>query len=431
MFWKKEDTHEFKPEIIEIEEKAVSPIGRFILWIIILSFFFLVGWLFFAKIDVVVSAKGVVVPEEEIKVVQPLDSGVVSKILVKPGDFVEEGQPLIELDPAITEPELSLIEKKIEQIKIINERLSALIYEKPFYVKRESNQFYLLQKMLYGKTLNAYRSKINSLLSKRKEIQKNIERIDIEIKTNTDLLNTLIKEKEKLYIVKDIIPQKEIEDLKKEIIKIKGRINSLKKEKNSLELQIVQIENELKNYKQSFKESLIKELTQNEKQLTELENRLKQIKFKYKKQVLKSPIDGWIKQLSVFTVGAVVTPAEKLIYIVPANNKLFVKALVENKDVGYIKEGMDVKVKLDTYNFQKYGVLQGKVRLVSKDSIEDEKLGRVYEVYIDLLKSCLSENKCAKPGMTVLAEINIGKRRVIEFFIYPIIRYMDEGLSVR
>ncbi len=431
MFWKKEDSHEFKPEIIEIEEKPVSPIGRFILWTIILSFFFLVGWLFFAKIDVVVSAKGVITPEEEIKVVQPLDTGVISKILVKPGDFVKKGQPLIELDPAITEPELSLIEEKIKQLEIINERLNALIYGKPFYVQKKSNQFCLLQKMLYDKTLDVYESRINSLVSKRKEIQKNIERVDIEIKTNIDLLNALIEEKKKLEIVADLIPKKEIEDLKKEIIKIKGQINTLRKEKNSFELQIVQIENELKNYKQSFKENLLKELTDNKKQLTELKNRLKQIKFKHKKQVLKAPVDGWIKQLSVFTVGAVVTPAEKLLYIVPANNKLLVKALVENKDIGYIKEGMDVKIKLDTYNFQKYGMLQGKVRLVSKDSIEDKVLGRVYEVYIDLLKNCLSNNKCAKPGMTVLAEIDIGKRRVIEFFIYPIIRYMDEGLSVR
>ncbi len=135
--------------------------------------------------------------------------------------------------------------------------------------------------------------------------------------------------------------------------------------------------------------------------------------------------------MSVYTLGAVVTPAEKLIHIVPADNKLFVKALVENKDIGYIKEGMDVKIKLDTYNFQKFGMLQGKVRLISKDSIDDETLGRVYEVYIDLIENCLSEDRCAKPGMTVLAEINIGKRRVIEFFIYPVIRYLDEGLSVR
>ena len=431
MFWKKEDNFEFKPEIVEIEEKPVSPAGRIILWTLIMSFFFLTGWLFLAKIDVVVSARGVVVPEEEIKVVQPLDTGVISKIFVKPGNFVKKGQPLIELDPAITEPELSLIQEKIRQLKIVNKRLNALIYEKSFHIPDKDSKFYLLQKMLYDKILSAYEAKINSLTSKKEEIQKNIERINIEIITAEKLLNALLKEKEKMEKVKDIIPKKEVDDLKKEIIKIEGQINSLKKEKSSLELQIAQIESELRNYKQSFREKLIKELTENKRQLVELENRLKQIKFKYRKQVLKSPVDGWVKQMSVYTLGAVVTPAEKLIYIVPADNKLFVKALVENKDIGYIKEGMDVKIKLDTYNFQKYGMLQGKVRLISKDSIDDETLGRVYEVYIDLMENCLPEDRCAKPGMTVLAEINIGKRRVIEFFIYPVIRYMDEGLSVR
>ncbi|WP_456401334.1 HlyD family type I secretion periplasmic adaptor subunit [Persephonella sp.] len=430
MLWKKEDGHEFKPEIIEIEEKPVSPIGRFILWTVIISFLFILAWLFFAKIDVVVSARGVVVPEEEVKVIQPLDSGVITKIYVRPGDFVNKGQPLIELDPAITEPELKLIKEKIHQLEISKQRIKSLIYEKPFILK-DSDDFTQTQERLYYETLEAYRARIKTFESRKKELLENIKKAEIQLEMTQKLLDKSREQQEKLNSVRGIVPEQEIKNLEKEIIKLESQIKSLEKEKYSIKLQIIQTDSELISFKRNFKENLFKELAENEKQLSELKNRLKQIRYKHKKQILVSPVDGWVKQLTVYTIGAVVSPAERIMTIVPANNKLLVKAMVENKDIGYIKEGMKVKVKLEAYNFQKYGTLPGTISIISKDSIEDEVLGRIYETYIELEKECLAENKCAKPGMTVTAEIDIGKRRVIEFFIYPVIRYLDEGLSVR
>ena len=95
---------------------------------------------------------------------------------------------------------------------------------------------------------------------------------------------------------------------------------------------------------------------------------------------------------------------------------------------------MNVSVKIDTFDFQKYGILNGTLKSISKNSIEDEKLGPVYEVYIQpdtkTFKIDGREEKIAT-GMTLNAEINIGKRRIIEFFIYPLIKYLDEGMSVR
>lgn len=120
--------------------------------------------------------------------------------------------------------------------------------------------------------------------------------------------------------------------------------------------------------------------------------------------------------------------------IVPKSAKMVVKAKVLNQDVGFIEANMPVSIKVDTYNFQKYGILNGKVTLVSPNSIEDEKLGPVYEVYIEPQNTTLlveGKEQSIKFGMTTTNEIKIGKRRIIEFFIYPLIKYMDESIKVR
>jgi hemolysin D len=130
----------------------------------------------------------------------------------------------------------------------------------------------------------------------------------------------------------------------------------------------------------------------------------------------------------------VVTPAQKLMIIVPGSAPLTIKASVLNKDIGFIRDSMDVSVKVDAFDFQKYGILSGTVRSISKHSTEDEKLGPVYEVFVTPKETTLLVEGKRVPitsGMSLTAEIKVGKRRVIEFFIYPIIKYLDEGIKVR
>jgi hemolysin D len=133
-------------------------------------------------------------------------------------------------------------------------------------------------------------------------------------------------------------------------------------------------------------------------------------------------------------VGGVVTPAEKLMSIVPARTPLVARISVLNKDIGFVAPDLPTSIKVDTFEYQKYGMFDGKVKLVSKDSHEDEKLGLVYDVYINPTTPYLDVDGRKEPlrtGMSLIAEIKVGKRRIIEFFIYPLIKYWHEGMSVR
>ena len=163
-----------------------------------------------------------------------------------------------------------------------------------------------------------------------------------------------------------------------------------------------------------------------------LENRKEQLEKQI--QTIKAPIDGYVNKVQIHTIGGVVTPAQELMTIVPKDSKLVIKAKVMNQDIGFIDEGMDVSIKIDTFNFQKYGILKGVVTLVGVNSIEDERLGPVYEVYIrpeDTTLMVEGKEQSIKSGMSSTNEINIGKRRIIEFFIYPLIKYLDESIKVR
>ena len=174
------------------------------------------------------------------------------------------------------------------------------------------------------------------------------------------------------------------------------------------------------------------ELNALESTFEELENRKEQLEKQI--QTIKAPIDGYVNKVAIHTIGGVVTPAQELMTIVPKDSKLVIKAKVMNQDIGFIDEGMDVSIKVDTFNFQKYGILKGVVTLVGVNSIEDERLGPVYEVYIrpeDTTLMVEGKEQSIKSGMSSTNEINIGKRRIIEFFIYPLIKYLDESIKVR
>lgn len=337
ILYKENDAHEFEPLLAEIEQSPINPIGPTIFWLIIAIIVVSSCWMYFGKVDVVVTARGMVIPDGEQKLVQSLDKGVVSSILVKEGDYVEEGQVLTIINPAEHEPGLELNNIAEEQ-------------------------------------------------AKTKE----------EIASTKAKLSFAKDKKTRLSTVQDIIPKASYDEVCE---------------------QVTVLSHELKALESTY---------------YELNNRKEQLEKQI--QTIKAPIDGYVNKIEIHTIGGVVTPAQELMTIVPKDSKLVIKAKVMNQDIGFIEEGMDVSVKIDTFNFQKYGILKGVVTLVGVNSIEDERLGPVYEVYIRPENTTLmveGKEQSIKSGMSSTNEINIGKRRIIEFFIYPLIKYLDESIKVR
>jgi len=408
-----DDSHEFLPILAEIEEEPANPLGRTMFWTLITLVTLTTIWLIFGKADVVVTSRGKIIPDGEIKILQPLDTGVVKKILIKEGDYVKKGQTLIEINPSTTEPQLESLKANLEYINIERQRLNGGNVS-------SNDESAATQRSLYQSALSDLNSQLQSKNAEIKGVDEQIRNYRTQLSINS-------AKEARMTDVSDIIAKNDLEDVRAKSIDYRSKIQGLLQQKSGLLKEAAYI-------RSNFKTKNLTELADRDKQANELGANIKEIEFKKNQQNIVSPVDGYVVTLFIHTTGGVVTPAEKLLSVVPVGAPLVVKATVADKDIGFITTGMPVLIKIDTFEFQKYGMIDGKVKKISKDSIEDQKLGPVYDVYITPLQHELKVEGRMTPittGMSLTAEIKIHQRRIIEFFIYPMIKYWNQAITVR
>lgn len=226
----------------------------------------------------------------------------------------------------------------------------------------------------------------------------------------------------------------ELSELQREIDLLKKDISVQEKSVEKQEELLLQSETAIESANAEFEQSLTNILVSNNQALTDYEADLKLREQTNKSQVLTAPVDGTVQTVGITTIGGVVTSAQPVISIVPQNAELIVEADVLNQDIGYVFEGQDVSVKLDTFSFQKYGTIDGKIIYVSPSAVEDERKGLVYKIKVFVDKNSFNINGSEVPissGMSGTAEIKLEERRIIEFFLEPIFEYFDDSLKVR
>lgn len=430
------DQHEFKPLLVEIEERPLNPLGRIIFWVIICAMVFTALWMFFGKVDVVVTARGKVIPTGEVKTVQPLSGGVVRSILVEPGDHVRQGQLLMEIDPSSIDPELVSLTSDLHQVRIERRRINALLANKEFTPDDPDDlaELFAMQQEIYA----AEKERLQQQLGVKDAILRQLSEQSLIVEDAADyaaiMAAQLSDRTERLKQVRDIVSRDEYEQTHAELCRFENELLGTRRRKEEILARKQQTQQEIAVIREDFRNRLLLELAEKTQRQLYLQAQIEQKSFLSGRQQITAPVDGHISRLLFHTVGGVVGPAEVLAYIVPEHSPLRIRALLQNKDAGFVSEDMDVSIKVDTFNFQKYGILDGQVLQVARDSIEDELLGLVYEVYVHPEQTHLIVDGVATPivtGMSVTAEIKVGKRRIIEFFLYPLIRYLDEGISVR
>ena len=409
----KSDYHDFKPILAEIEERPTNPLGIYFLWTIISLMIVVLLGLFLVKIDVVVSARGKIIPVGDVKVVQPLETGVITKIHIKEGDYVKKGDVLLEIDPSIDTADREGKERNLKYAQLSLERINAVLAEKEFSPKKQEHAKEIIQ----AQTAH-YQAQRSALKSLKEEIASLDKVLAITIED---------ERRQKALVAIGALADNKYRD------KMKERMN-LERERDSKDGQVEQL-----------REKLLADYSTNVQGRNSLEAEVSSLQFKQDKRFIIAPASGYIYLLPVKTIGGVVTTAQPVVGIVPEGTPLEVNAIVMNKDIGYVKEGQSCVVKVDTYDFQKYGTIDGKVEIINPYSMEEkenkennrqpENESGGYSVRIKMLKEALKTKKGeeykVKPGMSVTAEVNVGTRRVIEFFLFPIIRYLDEGLKVR
>jgi hemolysin D len=432
----RDDSHEFKPTMAEIEERPAHPLGRIVFWIVVATILFFGIWFVFGKVDIVVSARGTVIPDGDVKVLQPLDTGVVSAILCKEGDFVRKGQVLMEIDPSITAPELESKNKALDFLELELERLESTISHGRFVPtdRRHDSAVVRRQRELQQSTTASLERQLESKKAELRRIEEEIRATGQEKANAESQLDIALSKEQRLKTVLDIIARSEYDKAAEDLLRLRNSVEQADSKGEQLMHQKSQATHDTVFLEESFKVSALREFAEKQKQSTEIRAEIDKTSFRNEKQRILAPVAGHVSSLLFHTTGGVVTPAQKLMTLVPLTAPLVIKATVLNKDIGFIKDRMPVSVKIDTFDFQKYGILQGVTRSVARHSSENEKLGPVYEVFITPLQTRLridGAETSISSGMSLTAEIKVGKRRIIEFFIYPLIKYLDEGIKVR
>ncbi len=230
---------------------------------------------------------------------------------------------------------------------------------------------------------------------------------------------------------KNSLKNKEIEDeatvLRNDIaleeVRIKQAANEVEKAKENLAI-----------YEKDYRNEILDETIKKQKEVDDLRSSVEKYEKSMSYQKVSSPVSGYVQGISDFSVGSVLKPAERIMKIVPDDTPLIVEAIVENKDIGYIELGQKANIKVDTFSFQKYGLIEGKVVQISPDAVYDERQGLVYKIKLDLEKDWISirgKDMRLCSGMTVSAEIKTGERRIIEFLLEPLVKHLSEAFTLR
>lgn len=431
--------YDFFPPATEILQKPPSPAGRFLVWVIVSLFVLALGWSFIGEIDEVAVAQGKVIPVGYTKVLQAEDKGIVKNILVKNGQHVRKDEVLLELDPTYSESDLQALKKNIAFYELNMERINAELTNQPFVMKaniqadaKDRHQQFSL-----------YRSR-------QQEKQAKLDYFNAQVNQKQDAVKVAyaaLHKNEQQYLLakaKEESTQKlwdehaiayfQVLDYRGQRIEYEQNINMIKAQLSAAETDVKASLQQKAQFEAEWNRQLQEEMLNCRKEYQELKQAERKADLKNRLIVIKSPVDGVVHQLEIHTLGAVVQAAEPLLSIVPEGTPMEIEAWMENKDVGFVHLQQEVEVKVEAFNFQKFGVLQGKVREISADSIEDKQRGQIYRVMISLDTEKLYMDKKELPiypGMNVSAEIKTRKKRIIDFFLEPFHTYKSEALRER
>lgn len=434
---------DFLPAVLALRDKPIHPAPRWTIRLILLFTVIALAWAVFGQIDIVATAAGKVIPSDYSKVVQPIETAVVKAIHIRNGLLVSAGDLLVELDATQAEADSAQVASDLDAAQREAARAQALLRAidtghvgtLPALAGAEGRMANEEQRLLEGEYA-AFATRVG-------QIDAEIERRRAELRSADE---SLAKLKEVLPIVrsravdyKNLMEQKFISRhgwLDKEQARIEAERELVVIESRQMELAagIREAGRQQSALTAEMRRATLEKLREAEQRATVLQQARIKAANRGRLMRLTAPVSGTVQQLAVHTPGGVVTPAQPLMVIVPSEHALEIEAFVLNRDIGFLDQDQSVEVKIESFPFTRYGTLKGRISHISNDAIQDEKQGLVYAARIVLDKTFMTvdgKRVALTPGMAVTVEVKTGRRRVIEYFLSPLIQYGNESLRER
>lgn len=409
----------------------------------------LIVWGNFATIDELTRGEGKVIPSSKIQKVQYLDGGLISEILVKEGEHVTIGQPLLKIDTtrvlaSFDETQENIYSLEAKQIRLeqeLNANYNKVLPKLQFseILKQNALQYIESEKQVFKNKF--YERKNNLNIVRLQYLQRKQELKEIRA-TGSQLDEKLLLEKKQYKAMESLVKsgsksKLELIDKEKEVNQIKNDLETTLLSIPRTKLSIEEARSLMSEKEQTIKSAVSVELQEIIAEIKKIKSRLVTDTDKLEKTTIKSPATGTIKQININTIGAVVQSGVDLIEIVPDSDILFIEAKIDPKDIAFISPELDVLVKLTAYDFSIYGGLKGSIIEISADSIIDteSKEGKsYYKVVVKTDKNYLEYNDeklIIIPGMVASVDIVTGKKTIMDFFLKPILKVKQGALHER
>ena len=460
---RRRDELAFLPAALEIVETPPSPIKRAIGAVIIALFCVALVWAWWGTIDIVASASGKILPGGRVKVIQPFETGVVRSIKVQDGQAVRAGDVLIELDPTANEAERDHLRNDLlaERLNIARLRAALAGGDDPaadFVAPAGADpELVATQRQLLLNQVTEHRAKIAALM--RQQAQKEAEQATTA--TTIHKLETIIPVIQSRVDIRKTLVEKELGsklsyfEVLQLLVEQQEEFNVQNSHLRETGAAIAAIRETRGQALAEYRHTLADELAKSGQKANGLAQDLIKAEQRTRLQLLTAPVDGVVQQLAVHTVGGVVTPAQSLLVVVPSDSRLEIEAMVSNHDIGFIHAGQEAEIKIDTFNFTRYGLLHGQVLTVSQDAVirdrqqdrpNDRQLGTPndssepkgqelnYSARISLDRTQMQiDDRMVNlsPGMAVTVEIKTGSRTILSYLLSPLLRYRQETLRER
>jgi len=442
---------DFSPPLLRIQQSAPPPLAGWMLRLLLVLITCLLLWATFGQLDIVAVADGKLVPSTYLKIVQPAEQGIVKEILVKEGEAVKAGQVLIRMDSVLAGADVKAIRADHDNKRLALRRIDAQLAGKRFSRdKGDPAELALQVEAQYAANVRAYE---NALAQERSLLEKARHDLAAAEGTRAKLEQVLphYVEQERAFekLTKDGFAGRILyTDKRRERIEKEQDLRTQEFTIGASRALIEQSEKKITQISADYRRSLQTERVETASQLEKLTQELAKLSHRQELLELRAPAAGVVKDLATHTAGTVAAPGTILMTLVPEGDRLVAEVWVSNQDVGFVRPGQEAKLKLVTFQFQKYGMLEGRVAHVNADATEapspntrSDALSRdrptgplAFRALLDLNRQELladGQRYPLQPGMQVAGEIHLGTRTVMEYLLSPVQKAFHEAARER
>ena len=434
--------NDFQPDLLAIQESPPSRLPRTVGYITMGLFGVLLAWAAFGKLDIIAAAEGRLVPRNYSRVLQPAEAGIVREVLVRDGEEVKAGQVLMRMDATTASADMGTLQADAALKVLSLRRIDAELSGQALLIGPRDPPAVATQ------VLAQYRARRQAYLDALAQEQATLERSQhdlagahqqlTKLQATVPMYQQSANSYEKL-VKEGFVSELGANDKVREKIEKEQELKSQESNIGSLTSAVEQSRKKLSQIKSNYESQLLNERV-------DLQNQHQRTTGELQKQVYKSGLlelrateDGTVKDLVTYSPGAVVQPGAALLNLIPKNELLVAEVAIHNEDVGFVAPGQQVRVKLQAFPFQKYGMLEGTVHVVSADSAANDpqkatamgQSPQSYKVLVHLASQSLrtpnGDAMKLAPGMVVQAEIHQGKRSVLEYLLSPVQKVAQEA----